>query len=145
MMARAAILLAAALVASSCGARLTVTKVDPGDTTTPGVRYALPKPFLRVTPLADGTAEVDVVCLPDGDNTYAIEAHDTLGAHNLRVSVSGGLLQAVAWSASAAAVGEHLAAQTARAASAAGRLSKSTCSVTTLVSEPCASIGRTSS
>ena len=62
-------------------ASIKVTKITPGnDATIQGIRYYLPKPFIQVTPQADGTMAVDVIYLPDKDHKYAINTSSHLSA-----------------------------------------------------------------
>lgn len=87
-------------VAVGCSTSLTVTKVTQGNrATTNGQRYSLPKPFLLVKPDAEipGGYKVEVVYLPDSDQTYAIAAESRLGAYTLNVQVENGLLEKVEW------------------------------------------------
>lgn len=76
-----------------CGGGCTVCdvkKVDPNAPAAlapPGVRYSLPKPFLQVTPAGDGSVSVNVVYLPDPNNTYAVNAQSYMAAHTLEVAL----------------------------------------------------------
>jgi hypothetical protein len=88
-----ALLNALILAATACAYGCTtcdVTKVDP--TTPPasapvGVQYSLPKPFLQVTPAGDGSVSVNVIYLPDPNNTYAVNAKSYMAAHTLEVAL----------------------------------------------------------
>src|SRR6267142_1350588 len=99
--ARGNILMSAAAVGclglAGC-TRLTVKKVTP-ESATPGVRYALPKPFVQVTPQPDGSVSADIVFLPDTSNTYAVDAESYLSTHTLKVSTANGLLTKLTWNA----------------------------------------------
>src|SRR5258708_6022550 len=83
--------------------QLTVKKVAP-DSAASGIRYSLPKPFVQVTPQADGSVSADIVFLPDADNTYAIDADSYLSTHTLKVSTANGLLTKLTWNADSSAV-----------------------------------------
>ena len=80
---------------AACYTRFDVKPVKPDDQKTRGVRYALPKVYLRATPAPDGTMTVETVFLPDPDHTYAIDARSYLAKHDLNVDVEGGLLKKV--------------------------------------------------
>jgi hypothetical protein len=105
------------LLVAGC-ADLTVTKVtDSNNATVAGVRYYLPKPYLQVTPQADGTISVDVVYLPDKTHAYAIATSSKLSSYTFQVSRDEkGLLTAIEYKASTTAVGQQLAASTGAAA-----------------------------
>ncbi|MDB6027448.1 MAG: hypothetical protein JWM68_3671 [Verrucomicrobiales bacterium] len=92
-------------------ANITVTKVTPkNQAKVTGIRYSLPKPFIQVTPQADGSASVDVVYLPDSDETYAIDTSGWLSSSTFQVALdSGGLLSAVEFKQNTSAVGQQLA------------------------------------
>lgn len=79
------------LVVTGC----TSVTVRPVDSASPevGIRYSLPKPVLHVTPSFDGSVNVEVIFIPDPENTYAISSYTVLAAHSLEVMVSKGLLQ----------------------------------------------------
>ncbi len=99
-------------------ADLTVTKVtDINNPTVAGVRYYLPKPYLQVTPQADGTISVDVIYLPDRSHAYAISTSSKLSSYTFQVSRDEkGLLTAIEYKASTTAVGQQLAASAGAAA-----------------------------
>ena len=65
----------------------------------PGIRYALPQPFLLVkpSPSGDGSFSVEVIYLPDERRTYAIDASTKRGKFTLDVDVKDGLLSKLAW------------------------------------------------
>ncbi len=94
------------IVAALCSACtcMTVSRVAPNSATV-GVRYALPRPFIRMTPQADGSVVADVVYLPDWSNTYAIDASSYLATHTLDVELTDeGFLKSVEWNPNTAAV-----------------------------------------
>jgi hypothetical protein len=111
------IVVATAFLLAGC-AELTVTKVtDSNNATVAGVRYYLPKPYLQVTPQADGTISVDVIYLPDKTHAYAIDTSSKLSSYTLQVSRDEkGLLTAIEYKASTTAVGQQLAASAGAAA-----------------------------
>jgi hypothetical protein len=96
-----------ALLVGGCHSTVDVRKVGPDDYETRGVRYSLPKPFLKVVPASDGTVTVEVEYLPDLAHTYAIDAETTLGKHKLEVMVDKGLLTSVVFDPDTAAVGKQ--------------------------------------
>jgi hypothetical protein len=85
-----------ALLAGGC-AEIKVTRVTiENDANAEGIRYALPKPFLQVSPRPDGTAAVDVIYLPDSSNVYAVDTWGWLSSSTFQVALdSGGLLSAM--------------------------------------------------
>jgi hypothetical protein len=87
-------------IVSGCYSSLKVHKIiDNNIDKAPGIRYSLPKPFLLVTPseTGDGTFKVEVVHLPDEEQTYAIDAKSGMGKHTLEVEVEKGLLKKILW------------------------------------------------
>jgi hypothetical protein len=108
------------MAATLCGcASLTVTKVD-DHSPVAGIRYYLPKPFLQVTPRADGTVSLDVIYLPDKDHEYAIDPSSTFSAYTFQVSRDEkGLLTAIEYKASTSIVGQQLATSAGAAAAQA--------------------------
>jgi hypothetical protein len=113
---RVFLLSSVALLAGCAG--LTVTKVTPdNDATVKGIRYYLPKPFLQVTPQADGTVAVNVIYLPDKSHEYAIDPSSTLSSYTFQISHDEkGLLTAVEYKASTSIVGQQLATSAGAAA-----------------------------
>ncbi len=106
------------LGSASC-ASIDVKRVgSPGkDTQVPGIRYSLPKPFLRVSPPGkDASFTADIEYLPNSDYTYAIHAESALATHTLNVKVENGLLTEVSWKGDDSAI----AAQLAESAAAVG-------------------------
>jgi len=75
--------------------------------TVPGIRYALPKPFIQVTPSADGSLTVEQVYLPDMANTYAIDATAYASSLTLEISIENGLLTKIEMKPDSAAVAEQ--------------------------------------
>jgi len=89
---------------------LTVTKLSDGDRMTKGLRYYLPKPYLQVTPQADGTISVDVVYLPDKSQSYAIDTSSYLSSYTFQATRDEkGLLTSLEFKASNSVVGQQLA------------------------------------
>ena len=111
------IVFTAAILLVGC-ADLTVRSVTDGkDATVVGVRYYLPKPYLQVTPQADGTISVDVVYLPDKSRAYAIDTSSKLSSYTFQVSRDEkGLLTAIEYKASTAAIGQQVATSAGAAA-----------------------------
>lgn len=93
-------------------ADLTVTKVtDTNKDTVEGIHYYLPKPFLQVTPQADGTVTADVIYLPDKSHEYVIASSSVLSSYTCQISRDEkGLLLAVEYKASTSTIGQQLAA-----------------------------------
>lgn len=116
-LARFCFTLAAAVGLIGC-ASLNVTKVTPENSkTAAGIRYSLPKPFIQVVPQADDTIQVDVIYLPDPNNTYAVEASSTLSSHTFQTALDqGGMLSAVEFKQNTSVVGQQAAASAGAAA-----------------------------
>lgn len=86
---------AAAIFLASC-TQVTVKRIDPtGEGSEEGIRYSLPKPFILVTPSHDGSVAVEVMMMPDPDNTYAIASHSFLSTYALDIGVEKGMLKRV--------------------------------------------------
>ena len=103
--------LALALPLSSCASYVVVKKVSSNDTTTPGLRYYLPKPFIVFAPQADGTVSATVIFLPDSDHEYAIQSISRLSSYAFQASTdASGLLTAVQYSADTTALATQTAA-----------------------------------
>jgi hypothetical protein len=79
----------------------------PATETARGLRYALPQPVLQVTPQADGTMAVEVLYLPDPNNTYAVTATSLLGGYTLEVKTKEGLLESVTFNPDSSGVAEQ--------------------------------------
>jgi len=91
-------------------ASISVKKVEPGKASV-GLRYSLPKPFIQVVPQADGTVAVDVIYLPDTQNTYAINTWSFMSSYVYQVSLDqNGLLNAVEFKQNTSVVGQQVAA-----------------------------------
>ena len=103
-----AILVAATI--SGC-AHVTVTPVSTqDDASLDGLRYSLPKPFIQVTPAADGGMDADVIFLPDPDNTYVIKTCPSfLSTFTFNATVANGLLTSVTWNADTSVIGAAVA------------------------------------
>jgi hypothetical protein len=104
---------------SSC-ASVTVTKVGktPKDSqNVSGVRYSLPKPFIQVIPQPDDTILVNVLLLPDSDNTYAIKTSSFMSSYSYQISINqNGTLSAVEFKKDTSIVGQQLATSAANTA-----------------------------
>nr|WP_315591745.1 hypothetical protein [uncultured Cupriavidus sp.] len=101
-------IVAAALLITGC-ANVNVSQVKDGDATK-GLRYYLPKPYLQTVPQADGTINVEVIFLPDRSRSYAIDTSSYLSSYTFQASRDEkGLLTAIEFKASTAAVGQQLA------------------------------------
>jgi hypothetical protein len=99
----------AALLAAGC-ANVTVTKLDDKNKAAKGLRYYLPKPYLQAVPQADGTVSVEVIFLPDKSRSYAIDTTSYMSSYTFQASRDEkGLLTALEFKASTAAVGQQLA------------------------------------
>lgn len=77
--------------------------------TAEGQRYSLPQPILKVEPQADGTMTLEVIYLPDPNNTYTVRASSFVGAYTLDVKTKEGLLDTVTFSPNSSAAVEALA------------------------------------
>lgn len=67
-----------------------------------GIRYSLGKPYIQVTPSpkGDGSYSVEVVYLPDQNQTYAVETSTFLAKNVMEVSVDeSGILKKIDWTA----------------------------------------------
>ena len=75
------------VIMASC-TTISVTKVTP--TNNPeGIRYALGKPFIKVTPnpSGDGTYTAELVYLPDDNQVYAVKASSFMTKYTLELNV----------------------------------------------------------
>ena len=92
-------------------ANITVSKVIPqNDSSVPGIRYCLPKPFIQAVPQADGSIAVDVVYLPDTSHTYAIDTSTWMASSTFQVALdAGGGLTAVEFKQNNSVVGQQAA------------------------------------
>lgn len=97
-MSRLSLVCALGVVIAGCST-LSVTKIDPDDTETKGVRFSLPRPYLLVTPKPDGTIEVKDVYLPDPQATFAADAASYMATHTLDLELSEGVLTIATWKA----------------------------------------------
>lgn len=101
------------LVLSACTSLLAgcVSNLDSriATPTAEGQRYSLPQPILKVEPQADGTMTLEVIYLPDPNNTYTVRASSFVGAYTLDVKTKEGLLDTVTFSPNSSAVVEALA------------------------------------
>ncbi len=88
------------------GGCVTVLDAKKATATSEGYRYSLPVPVLQVTPQSDGTMALEVLYLPDPNNTYAVQAKSLLGAHTLDVKTKNGLLDTVSFNTDATGVAE---------------------------------------
>jgi hypothetical protein len=96
-------------VMSGCVSWLSVEKVteETGSRNT-GIRYYLPQPFIRVTPQADGSIEVQELFLPDPKEQYAIDVVSLLSNHTLDITLEGGFLKKIQLDAKSAEVAKAL-------------------------------------
>jgi hypothetical protein len=94
------------LLAGSCTS-IEVKKLTDDSANVPGIRYSLPKPFIQVTPNADGSVAVEVVYLPDADNTYAIDAAAYASSLTLDIQLEKGFLKKVEMKPDATTVTEQ--------------------------------------
>ncbi|MFO1251454.1 MAG: hypothetical protein U1E77_10055 [Inhella sp.] len=69
-----------------------------------GVEYSLPVPVLRVTPMPDGSIDVQVEMLADPDNTYRLKTKSYLSSYTLDVVRENGMLKSVSLDAKSDAV-----------------------------------------
>jgi hypothetical protein len=81
------------LLVSGCISYTSVQK-DP-DGKRPGIRYALPRPYLLVTPNPDLTVTYQWLYLPDRSNQYVVTSWSFLAKYDLDVQVENGLLTSV--------------------------------------------------
>lgn len=95
--------LALALMLPGCSF-LTVTKVDPDALSGKGVRFALPRPYLMVTPNGGGGVDVSAVYLPDPNATFAASAEAWFATHRLDLEIEAGLLTIATWNTDTSAV-----------------------------------------
>ncbi|GFO57423.1 hypothetical protein GMSM_44300 [Geomonas sp. Red276] len=111
------ILLAVIIFILNGCASIKVTKVTSNDNKTEGQRYSLPKPIIQVLPQADDTILVNVLMLPDSDNTYAVAASSHLSTYSYQITVNqNGTLAAIEFKQDTSMVGQQLAASAASAA-----------------------------
>ena len=98
----AAVCTALSLAGTGCASTsLRVQKVSGAKTPVQGVRYSLPTPFLvmKPSPSGDGTFTVELVYLPNEEQTYAISGSTRRGKYSLEVETKEGLLKRVTWNA----------------------------------------------
>jgi hypothetical protein len=89
---------AVVLYLASC-TTVKVAKAPP-ESNAKGVRYSLGKPFIKVTPdpKGDGTYSVELIYLPDNDQTYAVDAKSFFTKFTMELNVDeNGILQKVDW------------------------------------------------
>lgn len=100
-----AVLLTSVVAGACASSSLTVVRVSPESAPASGVRYSLPKPFLVMTPSAagDGTFAMNIVYLPDENETYAVSGRTRRGKYSLSVETKDGLLRRVSWTSESAA------------------------------------------
>ncbi len=108
-MRTAPLLLIASSLLCGCMTWVEVTKTSgPDDKATPGIRYALPVPFLVLTPRNDGGVDVAVKYLPDPDNEYAVRTWSLFSNYTLDLALEGGLLSQVTYKPNTTAVASQL-------------------------------------
>lgn len=98
------IVLFSALIIFSC-TTVKVAKVSPGSQAE-GLRYSLGKPFIKVTPNADGdgTYTAELIYLPDNDRTYAVTSSSFMSKQSLELNIDGsGIINKVVLSKDATA------------------------------------------
>jgi hypothetical protein len=70
-----------------------------------GQRFSLPRPYIQVTPQADGSVVAEVVYMPDPDHTYAIHSYSIFATNALEViTENSGIIKSVNWTADSSAV-----------------------------------------
>jgi len=94
------------LLVGSCTS-IEVKKLTPENANAPGIRYSLPKPFIQVTPAADGSVSVEVIYLPDTANTYAIDAAAYASSLTVDIELDKGLLKKLEMKSDATGVTEQ--------------------------------------
>ena len=97
-------ILIAGLMLSACTTVIGVEKVNGPTDEKKGLRFALPAPFLLVTPRPDGGIDVEVKYFPDPENEYAIHTWSLMSAYTLEVNLEGGLLKDVTYKPNDSAV-----------------------------------------
>lgn len=102
-----AIVIPVMLILSGCTC-LTVTKVSPNSDTLAiegeGQRFSLPRPYIQVTPNADGSISADIIYLPDPEHSYVVESFSFLASDALEVSTEGGIIKTINWTGDSSAV-----------------------------------------
>tara|TARA_E500000318_G_scaffold111826_1_gene131994 strand:+ start:9284 stop:10396 length:1113 start_codon:yes stop_codon:yes gene_type:complete len=97
---------AAAILVTGCVSFIDVEKAQKDSK---GVRYVLPKPFLKVTPRNDGGVDVAFVYLPDPNKEYAVSAKSLLGNYTIQIDKSEeGFLELVTFDADSTGVAKQL-------------------------------------
>jgi hypothetical protein len=94
-----------------CTSRIEVVKATDNSK---GIRYFLPQPFLKVSPLKDGGVDVEIVYLPDPDNEYAIQAESVLGNYTIDINITEeGFLKTVSFNSDNTGISKQLIDSTA--------------------------------
>jgi hypothetical protein len=93
--------------ASALGGCVSTLENKPASATAKGFRYSLPQPVLMVTPQGDGTMGLEVLYLPDPNNTYAVSATSFLGGYTFEIRTKEGLLESITFNAGASTVAEQ--------------------------------------
>lgn len=75
------------LLLSACTTTMDVKHVTDKNDDVEGIRYFLPRPYLLVSPAADGTITVETVYLPDLSEQYAITTKSIVAKHKLSVEL----------------------------------------------------------
>jgi hypothetical protein len=86
------LILAAFLPLAGCVNFVTVKKFTG---TEEGFRYSLPRPYIKVTPRADGGIDVQPLMLPDTQNEYVITTFSFLSSYKYDYAFEQGLLKSV--------------------------------------------------
>ncbi len=98
--------IAAAIFITGC---VSIIDVEKAETDTEGIRYVLPKPFLKVTPRNDGGVDVVFVYLPDPDKEYAVSAKSLFGNYTIQIDKSEeGFLELVTFDADSTGIAKQL-------------------------------------
>jgi hypothetical protein len=77
-----------------------------------GFRYALPKPYLLVTPRLDGGIDVQPIMLPDASNEYVIRTSSILSSYKHDLEFEHGLLKSVTGKQDTSALAAQIATNT---------------------------------
>jgi hypothetical protein len=104
MSLRNSVALAACIVTAGCVTYSNVEKYDATKNQV-GFKYALPRPYVLVTPNLDGSVDVKTVMLPDMDNQYVVTTKSFLSSYKYELAFDQGMLKSVTNKADAAALG----------------------------------------
>jgi hypothetical protein len=87
--------------------KINVKKVKTG--TEEGIWYALPQPFLVVTPKSDGTYGAEVMYFADTEHRYAVTAKAKMSTYTLNMGFEDGMLVKAKFGGDTSAVGSKAA------------------------------------